>query len=120
MIKRLLNYLGYRLRAGNGARIKAGDIVRVLPYDEISKTLDGSNCHDGLLFMPGMVKYCDPEYKVLKPVRWIFDENHKEMLSCRNIIILSGPVCDGAGMLDGRDCDQCCTLLWKTAWVRKV
>jgi len=120
MIGTLLQSLVHRIHGSGETRIKAGDIVRVLPYDRISKTLDENDCHGGLLFMPNMVKYCEREFRVLKPVRWIFDERNKEMLSCRDIIVLSGPVCDGEGMLDGKDCDRCCTLLWKTAWVKST
>ncbi len=120
MIVEFLKSLVHHARGRGESRVKAGDVVRVLPYDEIVKTLDENGCHDGLPFMPGMVKYCGQEYTVLKPVRWVFDERRKEMLSLRNIIALSGPVCEGKGMLGAKDCDRCCTLLWKTSWVKKI
>jgi len=98
--------------------IKAGDVVSIQPYDQILQTLDEHNCCDGLVFMENMKQFCNKNYTVLKQVKWIYDEKYKKMQSCKDIVILEGPVCEGKGMLEGRDCDRCCTLLWKTAWLK--
>ncbi len=100
------------------ANVRPGDTVTILPYDEILRTLDTDNCCDGLLFMENMRRYCGRDYKVLKKVKWVYDEKYRKMLSCRDVVVLSGPVCDGKGMLSGKDCDRCCTLLWKTSWLK--
>ena len=98
--------------------IKAGDVVSILPYDEILHTLDDHNCLDGLMFMENMKQFCNKEYTVLKRVKWIYDEKYKKMQACKDIVVLNGPLCQGKGMLDGKDCDRCCTLLWKTDWLK--
>ena len=117
-LKKLLRMLGVLQKTDGRKHFKAGDVVSVLPYDEILQTLDEQNCCDGLIFMENMKQFCNREYPVLKHVKWIYDEKYKKMQSCKDIVILDGPVCDGKGMLEGKDCDRCCTLLWKTAWLK--
>jgi hypothetical protein len=104
-------------KMGARKQIKAGDVVSILPYDQILQTLDENNCCDGLVFMDNMKQFCNKDYTVLKRVKWIYDEKYKKMQSCKNIVVLDCSVCDGIGMLDGKDCDRCCTLLWKTSWL---
>ena len=98
--------------------IKAGDVVSILPYHEILQTLDDHNSRDGLMFMENMKQFCDKEYTVLKRVKWIYDEKYEKMQACKDIVVLNGPLCNGKGMLEGKDCDRCCTLLWKTDWLK--
>ncbi len=120
IIERIIEHVPASLVRNSQTGIQAGDIVTVLPYEEIRQTLDQHNCCDGLLFMPNMRQYCDRQLEVLKPVKWVYDEKYREMLSCEDIVVLSGATCDGKGMLQGMDCDRRCTLFWKTAWLRKA
>ncbi len=103
----------------NPTGIQTGDVVTVLSYGEILRTLDEHNCCEGLLFMPNMRQYCTRQFKVLKRVKWIYNEKYRKILSCKDIVVLSGAICDGKGMLPGIDCDRMCTLFWKTAWLKK-
>jgi len=106
-------------KKGIHKRFKAGDAVSILPYEQIQHTLDDDNCCDGLIFMNNMKRFCNRDYTVLKQVKWIYEEKYEKMQSCKDVVVLDGPVCDGKGMLDGQDCDRCCTLLWKTSWLKK-
>lgn len=116
-LQRLIPALAKRDERHN---IRPGDMVEILPYQDIQKTLDEHNCLDGLVFMNNMKQFCNKHYRVLKHVKRIYDEKTRKIQYCADIVALDGLVCEGKGMLDGKDCDRCCTLLWKTAWLRPV
>jgi len=101
-------------------KFRRGEQVRIMSYEKIRETLDEGNCHENLLFMENMAKFCGGKYEILKEVKWLYDEYHKTMRRAKNIVVLKDLVCDGRGVLDGKDCDRCCLLLWKTAWLEKV
>jgi len=42
------------------------------------------------------------------------------MLRCKDIVILKDLVCNGKGILDGKDCDRSCPYFWKTTWLEKA
>ena len=114
----LLSCIHTLFRGDGKPHVKTGDVVSVLSHDEILQTLDENNCCEGLVFMQNMKQFCGRDYQVLKQVKWIYDEKCKKMQYCKDVVALDGPVCEGKGMLRGRDCDRCCTLLWKTAWLK--
>jgi hypothetical protein len=100
-------------------KFKRGERVRISSYEEIKETLDERNCCEGLIFMESMAKYCGGDYEVLREVRWLYDEYSKKMLRCKDIVVLKDLVCDGRGILDGKDCDRSCPYFWKTKWLGK-
>jgi len=104
----------------NNTPIKEGDMVQILPMEEIEKTFDEPGKTRGLEFMEGMKKYCGMKAKVLKRIKYIFDERAWKMVKCRNSILLEGVVCDGSDMFAHIGCDRCCYFFWKEAWVRKI
>lgn len=118
VLTRLRSFIPTLSKRDGKPDIKAGDVVSVIPYDEILQTLDENNCCDGLIFMQNMKQFCNKDYAVLKQVKWIYDEKCNKMQYCKDIVALDGPVCEGTGMLDGKNCDRCCTLLWKTSWLK--
>ena len=97
--------------------LKEGDYVFVRSMDEISAALKDGKTR-GLVFMPAMSKYCGGQYKVLKVMRYMFDERNSQMRKC-NSIILEGVICDGKGQFDKEGCDRCCFFFWKEEWLKK-
>jgi hypothetical protein len=100
-------------------RFKPGEQVRISSYQKIRETLDERNCYESLIFMESMAKYCGGDYEVLREVKWFYDEYSKKMLRCKDIVVLKDLVCDGEGILDGKDCDRSCLYFWKTKWLEK-
>ena len=115
---RLLRDLVFR-RHGGEVKFKRGERVRISSYETIKKTLDVNNCYEHLLFMERMAKFCGGDHEVLRQVKWVYDECSKKMLRCKDIVVLKGLVCDGKGVLNGKDCDRSCLYFWKTAWLEK-
>lgn len=103
-----------------GAVLRAGDLVEILPYEDIAKTLNEENLTQGLYFMPAMRKYCGTTQKVLKNVRCMFDEQSWGMIKLRNVVLIEGAVCDGKGMGQKEKCARSCFYFWKEAWLRKI
>jgi hypothetical protein len=101
-------------------KFKRGERVRISSYEKIKETLDEKNCCEGLIFMESMAKFCGGEYEVLKEVKWLLEEYSMKMLRGKDIVVLKDLVCDGKGILGGRDCDRTCPYLWKTAWLEEA
>jgi hypothetical protein len=100
---------------------RAGEIVRVLPYEEILATLDSERKCDGLEFMEGMRKFCNRRMAVLKRVRLIFDEQTGRMLAIkRERYILKDAICDGGGTYSQEGCDRCCFYFWSRCWLQRA
>jgi len=100
--------------------LRAGDLVEVLSIDDVRATLDESGKHNGLKFLNPMAQYCGRRFRVLKPVRRIFDERTRVMQKTKNTVILEGGICHGQGFRGREDCDRSCFFFWKEAWLRKV
>lgn len=100
-------------------KFRRGERVRISSYEKIKETLDERNCYESLIFMESMAKFCGGVYEVLREVKWLYDEYSKKMLRCKDIVVLKDLVCDGKGILDGKDCDRSCLYFWKTTWLGK-
>ncbi|MFC1822441.1 hypothetical protein ACFL9T_07010 [Thermodesulfobacteriota bacterium] len=100
--------------------IKEGDLVQILTIEEIEKTFDEPGKTKGLDFMERMKKYCGMKAKVLKRVKFIFDERAWKMVKCKNVVLLEGVICDGEDMFSQVGCDRCCYFFWKESWVKKI
>jgi len=98
--------------------LKAGDWVRIRSLGEIEITLDHFRRFKGCSFAPEMVKYCDTEQQVLKPVERFVDERDLRILRTKGIVILDGLTCQGMGSF-GR-CDRNCSLFWREEWLEKI
>jgi hypothetical protein len=99
---------------------KRGERVRISSYEKIRGTLDERDRYENLIFMEGMAKFCGGDHEVLREVKWLYDESSNKMLRCRDIVVLKDLVCDGKGILGGKDCDRSCLYFWKTAWLEKA
>jgi len=102
--------------------LKPGEHVRVKTFEDVQKTLDMNGKYQGLAFTPVMKKFCGGSYRVVRRVERAFDERKWKLSRLRNVVILEGVYCDGAGGIqkewDG--CDRMCFIWWKEAWLERV
>lgn len=98
--------------------LKAGDMVKVRPLDEIRKNLDKNGQYKGMLFIPDMAQYCGGTYRVYKRVNKIFNTREWKMKKCKDVVLLEGLFCQSYGEFLG--CDRSCFFFWKEAWLEKI
>ncbi len=108
----------YHSRSGPALDLQPGDLVEVLPEDQIMETLDGQLRCMGLSFTNEMKRYCGKRFRVLKKVERIMLESTGELRQMRSpTVFLEGAICEGE--YHGK-CDRMCYLMWREAWLRKV
>jgi hypothetical protein len=95
-----------------------GDVVLVLPREEIRKTLNRWNGLRGCAFMEEMWSFCGAKQRVLKRVNTFLDERDYEMKRCRGIVILDGVLC--SGIKDFGPCDRSCFFFWREEWLKRI
>jgi len=100
--------------------IKVGDIVKIRSKEQILQTLDEGNKLDGCYFMDEMRQYCGGKYKVIKRVKFFFDEAKSRMRKTRNTVLLEGLYCSGKMPFFKQRCDRSCLIFWKEGWLEKV
>jgi hypothetical protein len=102
--------------------LAAGDRVRVKSHEEIMATLNAEGRFQGLSYTPAMKKHCGGTYAVFKRVDLVFDERRWKLSKIRNVVLLEGVYCDGAGgpgkEWDG--CDRSCFIWWKEGWLERA
>jgi hypothetical protein len=106
--------------AANKPVLKEGDLVEVLPFDDIRKTLDENMCLGKTLFLEGMKQYCGKRLRVFKKLKMMVDEPSWRMVRLKDSVILENAICDAKGQYDKEGCDRCCFYFWKEQWLRKV
>jgi hypothetical protein len=108
------------------SRIRPGDVVTVLPAEQILQTLDSDGTLDGLPFMPEMLAMCGRKFTVLQRViqacidgAFLGPLNESSVRGFRDddVVTLAGIRCSGA---DYGGCDRGCAIFWKEAWLRRV
>lgn len=98
--------------------LNRGQVVEVRSKESIAQSLDAARKRDGCLFMDQMWNYCGESYKIRKVVTHVFDEQKYRMHRTRvPLYLLEGVICEGAGDLNGPQCDKSCYLLWHPAWL---
>lgn len=97
-----------------------GDIIVVRSRDEIQSMLDDREKYKGCFFIDEMYEHCEKQYKVLKEIKFFFDESKQKGCKCRNTVILDGVVCSGRQRLYSSSCDRMCFFFWHTSWLKKV
>jgi hypothetical protein len=102
-------------------KFDAGQIVKVLPKEQIGKTLDSQNMLDGCLFMHQMWQYCGQTFKIKIFVKNIYFE--KMLTPQVPIYILQGfnnlkdLRCEGKVPLVEEQCGRSCNLVWHQQWL---
>ena len=67
--------------------LKAEDIVRVRPLEEINATLDYFHELKGCAFLPYMAEYCETIQTVLQPVQRFLDERDYKVKKTSGVVI---------------------------------
>ena len=101
-------------------KILPEDIVRVRHKEEIKAMLNDWEKYKGCLFIDEMFEHCGKTYKVLKEVKYFYDEAKQRMCKSKNIVILEGVVCSGRQRLFIEGCDRLCFFFWHVDWLEKV
>lgn len=96
---------------------RAGDLVRIRPYDEIVTTLDSGGRLKGCRFMPEMKPYCDTDQRVFKPLERFLNERDYTIRESRGLVLLENLMCQG-NEETGR-CDRSCFYFWRVEWLEK-
>lgn len=110
-----------RMDTGVGQdELQEGDLVQVLPYEEIRKTLDTNGECERMAFMDGMKRYTGRTFRVYKKIKTMFDEQSWKMVRLKRAVLLEDVICDAHGLYDKEGCDRCCFYFWKEQWLRKV
>lgn len=97
-----------------------GDLVEIRPWKEIRQTLDDDFSTRGLVFMPGMERFCGRRARVFKRIRMLYDEHQRKMVKVRNAYILDGVICKGRNAFDKEGCDKSCFYFWNCLWLRRI
>lgn len=98
--------------------LKAGEWVRVRPFEEIRATLDAFGALRGCVFMPEMKPYCGTVQRVLKPVNVFLDERDYRLKKVKHTVLLEGVICEGTATY-GR-CDRSCFFFWRENWLERL
>jgi hypothetical protein len=106
--------------AANKPILKEGDLVEVLPFDDIRKTLDEHGSLGKTLFLEGMKEYCGKRLRVMKKLKTMIDEPSWGMVRLKESVILENAICDAKGQYEKEGCDRGCFYFWKEQWLRKV
>jgi CelD/BcsL family acetyltransferase involved in cellulose biosynthesis len=108
------------MAADDSTTLGPGDKVRVRPLGQIRETLDENGCCQGCPFTRPMAGYCGRKLRVLKRVGRYYDEGKRQMLRCRNVVLLEGARCDGSRQTDAGGCNRMCLLFWRTEWLERL
>jgi len=100
--------------------LQKGDLIDVLPLEEIEKTLDNEGKCENLIFMPGMKKYAGKRHRVLRRAQLIYNESLNKMVRMKNTVLLEDAICDGKDSSGIEQCQRLCFYYWKEHWLKKV
>ena len=95
--------------------LRAGDWVEVRSWPEIRATLDREGRHEGLPFMPEMIRFCGQRLQVSKRAEKTCFGNAFHRVG--GAVHLAGARCDGSAH-DG--CQLHCLTFWREEWLRRV
>jgi len=116
----MLRTIRRRNKNDEKAKFKTGDMVKVKSAESISITLDKNNKLDGCMFMNQMWDYCGQKFRVLKEVKYFFDEYKNKMYKTKfPLYVLDGLICEGISPEFKHRCDRSCYLLWHQNWLEK-
>lgn len=101
-----------------GARLQAGDWVRVRSLTDIEATLNHWRQLKGCTFMAEMAEYCGSTHRVLKPMRQFVDERDLRLKRSSGIVLLEGVMCKGTAEFGS--CDRSCFIFWREEWLEKI
>jgi hypothetical protein len=100
--------------------LQPGESVRVLPFDELLKTLNGRNRNKGMYFDAECVPFCGNKYKVRALVNQIIDERTGKMIRLQGKnVSLDGVWCRGLYGDRRMHCPRAIVPIWKETWLER-
>jgi hypothetical protein len=101
--------------------LRAGELVRVKPVNQIAATLNVTNKNRGMLFDVEEVPYCGKSFRVRGRVTRIINERSGCMLSMQSpCIILESVVCQGHYSQGRLLCPRAITPYWRENWLERA
>lgn len=101
--------------------LKPGEAVRILPIEELKKTLSTASVNRGMWFDPEMVKYCGNTYTVQSRVNRIINEKTGAMMDMKSPCILLDDVYCRAECTPGRrGCPRKVNTYWREVWLERA
>jgi hypothetical protein len=104
-----------------GSPVPKAQLVRVKPYEEITKTLDSNYRNRGLYFDAEMVPFTEREYEVERRQKQIIDERTGKMIRFKtDAIVLKDVVCEARYAICRRFCPRAIYPYWREIWLERV
>lgn len=101
--------------------LQPGELVEVLPYEEIHATLNREAKNRGMRYDIEMRPYSGNRYRVARRVTRIIHEETGEMLEMKNpSIILEGVYCRSHYSPDRMFCPRRLPSFWREIWLKRV
>jgi len=101
--------------------LKAGDLVRVRPYDEILATLDTRLSNRGLWFDAELVPFCGKTFRVSTSVERFVDERTGHLRTMKTpAVVLEGVTCKALYSGQRMFCPRAINLWWREIWLERV
>ena len=101
--------------------LQVGEIVEVLPKEQIVATLNTNNQNRGMAFDKEMVRYCGQHLKVTARVTHIVNEQTGKMLKFPTAsLILEGVYCTSQYSERRLLCPRRIVPYWREIWVKRV
>jgi len=101
--------------------LKAGELVRVKPLDQILATVSPQNMHRGMSFDVEMVPYCGKVFRVRDRVAKFVDERTGLMKQLKTpAVILEGVTCGGRYSNRRWLCPRGIFPWWREVWLERT
>lgn len=101
--------------------LQPGELVRVKPLTDITRTLDKQSKNRGMRFDPEMAKFCGGTYRVAKRVEKIIEENSGRMLHFGTpSVILEDVFCHSEVSNCRLFCPRSIVSYWREIWLDRV
>lgn len=101
--------------------LQEGELVEVKSKEEIMLTLNQKQRNRGMWFDVEQLPHCGKQYRVLKRVERIINEQTGEMMQLANpCIILDGVACSGCYSRDRMFCPRSIYSYWREIWLKRV
>lgn len=98
-----------------------GDLVQILPRDQIARTIEANGKNKGLWFDREMIPYCGQTTRVRTKVERFIDEGSGRLVELSSdCYILDDVVCQGDRSEGRWFCPRAIYPWWREAWLRPV
>jgi hypothetical protein len=105
----------------NNLELRAGDLVRVRPFEDILNTIDERNLNRGLYFDAEMVPFCGKTFRVRTRVERFIDESTGRMKGLKTpAVILEGAYCRACYSEHRFFCPRAIFSWWREIWLEKI